>query len=129
MRFVPPPAVPLARPLLWWSVGWGLILLVVYFALTPQPPSPSFSHADKLGHVLAYFALMAWWTQLVPGPRRLALAFLLMGGALELLQHWGGIRSGECLDLAANCLGIGLGWLTSGWAPNWLARLEPGGAR
>lgn len=129
MRVVPPPAAPLARPLLWWSVGWGLILLVVYFALTPQPPFPSFSHADKLGHVLAYFALMAWWTQLVRRPPRLALAFLLMGGALELLQHWGGIRSGDFLDLAANGLGIGLGWLASAWAPNWLARLQPGSTR
>lgn len=129
MQVSPQPSAALARPLIWRFAGWGLIMLVVYFALTPQPPSPSFSHADKFGHVLAYLTLMAWWTQLEPRPLRLALYFLLMGAALELLQHWGGIRSGEVLDLAANSLGIGLGWLASWRVPDWLARLERGFAR
>lgn len=117
-------APALVWPRLWRSLGWCLIALVVYLSLGPPPPTGGLSHADKLGHTLAYFALMGWWTQLAPRPPRLAVLFLLMGGTLELAQHWGGQRSGEFLDLAANALGIALGWLNTRLLPDWLARLE-----
>jgi VanZ family protein len=101
-----------------------LIVLVTYLALTPEPPAASFDFSDKLGHVAAYAGLMGWWLQIDRRPDRLALLFTLMGLALEILQSLGGHRDGDIFDMAANTLGVGLGWLTALLLPDWLARLD-----
>jgi VanZ family protein len=93
-------------------LGWSLILVVVYLSLTPQPPPTTFSFGDKLGHVAAYAALMACWLRIDRRPERLALLFVLMGLALEILQSLSGFRHGDIFDMAANSLGVGLGWLS-----------------
>jgi len=117
------PTIALERPGIWRFLGWALIVLVTYLALTPDPPSaPRFS--DKLGHVLAYASLMGWWLQIDRRPQRLALLFVLMGLALEILQSLSGYRTGDIFDMAANTLGVGLGWLSGLLLPDWLARLE-----
>lgn len=117
------PTIALERPGIWRFLGWALIVLVTYLALTPDPPAaPRFS--DKLGHVLAYASLMGWWLQIDRRPQRLALLFVLMGLALEILQSLSGYRTGDIFDMAANTLGVGLGWLSGLLLPDWLARLE-----
>ncbi len=119
---MPDPA--LSRPRLWRALGWLLVLAVVYLSLTPSPPSPDIAQGDKFGHLLAYGGLMAWWLQIRRTPERLALLLILMGLALEILQSLSGYREGDLFDMAANTLGIGLGWLATRLAPDWLPRLD-----
>jgi VanZ family protein len=123
------PGTALARPGLWRFAGWALIVLVIYLSLTPEPPTTTVRFGDKLGHVAAYASLMGWWLQIDRRPERLALLFVLMGLALEILQSLGGHRTGDILDMAANTLGVGLGWLSALLLPDWLARLDRGLAR
>lgn len=113
-----------SRPGLWRFLGWALVLTVIYLSLTPKPPSTDLQFGDKIGHVAAYAALMGWWLQIHRRPERLALIFVLMGLALELLQSLGGARTGDVFDMAANSLGVGLGWLSARLMPDWLARLD-----
>ena len=113
-----------SRPSLWRLLGWALVLTVIYLSLTPKPPSTDLQFGDKIGHVAAYAALMGWWLQIHRRPERLALIFVLMGLALELLQSLGGARTGDVFDMAANSLGVGLGWLSARLMPDWLARLD-----
>lgn len=104
---------PLRRLKLYQGLGWGLIAGIVYLTLTSLPPAgPEVPYADKGGHLLAYGTLMLWWGSLAEAAvlrRRLLIAFVAMGGVLELLQGWGGIRHAEWPDFFANGLGAGLG--------------------
>ncbi|UTW46704.1 VanZ family protein [bacterium SCSIO 12696] len=78
---------------------------------------PWFPHQDKLHHGLAYvyFYGLGWWALFYnrgfSGQRNLALLLLGYGILIELLQGATGYRSMEWLDLLANILGIGTGWL------------------
>lgn len=103
----------------WWlSIGWALLVAVVYLSLTPTPPRPpAFAHIDKLEHLLAYFVLMSWFAQIEFSARRRRgwlLGLIALGGMVELLQGWGGVRDAEWGDWLADGLGVALGW--------WLAR-------
>ena len=67
-------------------------------------------YGDKVAHFAAYAAL-SFVTSLAFGRHRepaaiVLLALLVFGGALELLQAAGGVRTGDWLDLLANTLGI-----------------------
>jgi hypothetical protein len=90
----------------------------------PRTAATTIRFGDKLGHVAAYASLMGWWLQIDRRPERLALLFVLMGLALEILQSLGGYRNGDIFDMAANTLGVGLGWLSALLLPDWLARLD-----
>jgi len=117
----------LARHNVWLALGWGLILVVVYLSLTPKPPSLDFvSFGDKIGHCLAYAALMGWWSQLDSRHCRLALLFVLLGLAMEIAQSFTDYRTADVFDMAADCVGVGLGWLTTRLLPDWLRRLDRG---
>lgn len=113
-----------SRPGLWRLLGWALVIAVVYLSLTPRPPDTGVQFGDKIGHLAAYAALMGWWLQIHRRPERLALIFVLMGLALELLQSLGGARTGDIFDMAANSAGVGLGWFSAWLLPDWLARLD-----
>lgn len=116
--------VALARRGVWLGLGWGLIVAVVYLSLTPKPPSVDISQIDKVGHLLAYATLMGWWSQLDTRHCRLALLFVLMGLAMEIAQGLTDSRQGDVLDMAANSLGVGIGWLASRLRPDWLHLLD-----
>lgn len=118
-------AVVLARRNVWLSLGWGLVLVVVYLSLTPKPPSGDMVYfGDKIGHFLAYASLMGWWSQLDSRHCSLALLFVLMGLALEIAQSLSGFREGDVFDMAANSMGVGLGWLATWLKPDWLRGLD-----
>lgn len=113
--------VVLARRNVWLTLGWGLVLAVIYLSLTPKPPSTDMVYAgDKIGHFLAYATLMGWWSQIDTRHCRLALLFVLMGLALEIAQSLSGFREGDVFDMAANTIGVGLGWLSTRLKPDWL---------
>src|SRR5262245_2825185 len=92
------------------ALGWAAVAAVVFFSLTPSPPS--LDGGDKLGHFLAYGGLAWWFGQLYSGRMRLyySLGFVAMGIALEFAQGATGYRSFELADMAANTLGVALGW-------------------
>jgi VanZ family protein len=98
----------------WRIVGWLGVALLLWLSLTPSPPQVAdVPHLDKLQHALAYALLMLWFAQLnaEPGARTMtAAALLTLGIAIEFLQGWGGAREFSVADMAADLVGIGLGW-------------------
>jgi hypothetical protein len=108
----------------WLLIGWGMVLLVVYFSLTPQLPPLGVQLWDKANHAAAYCLLMLWFAQLRWRRLPLALGLLALGGGLELAQGLTGHRQASGLDLLANAIGIAAGWLLARALPNPLQRLE-----
>jgi VanZ family protein len=95
----------------WWrGLGWGLIVLVAFLSLTPNPPDTPLEQGDKIGHFMAYAALMGWWRQISVRGAALALGFVFMGVALEGLQGLTGYRQADPWDALANTVGVGIGW-------------------
>lgn len=105
---------PFHYSLLWRLLGWLMIGVALYFSLVPSPPEVlDFAFSDKLEHLFAYSVLMGWFGQLYVSKQRqviLAVAFCLMGVAMEYAQDWGGHRFFDVADMAANTLGVLLGW-------------------
>ena len=99
---------------MWLLISWALIATVLFLSLTPSPPEVlTFAFSDKLEHLFAYSVLMGWLGQLYASTRQqilLAVGFCLMGVALEFVQGWGGHRFFDVADMAANTLGVLLGW-------------------
>lgn len=108
----------------WLALGWLLVAAVCWLSLTPSPVETGIDQGDKIGHLLAYFSLMAWWGQLDPRRGRLLVLFLFMGLLLEGLQGLTPTRQPSGLDMLANAAGAGLGWLATRTWPDWLARLD-----
>lgn len=100
---------------LWLSVGVGLVAAVIYLSLTAHPPEViSFEFSDKIGHFLAYAALMGWFGQIFNSRYALlffAVGFVLMGVSLEYIQGMGRHRHFEYADMVANTIGVILGLL------------------
>lgn len=86
---------------------------IIWLSVTPQVIDSGVEQGDKLGHLLAYGALMLWFCVLYR-PRRVrtlyAAGFIAMGIALEFVQGWLGYRSFEIADMLANTAGVALGW-------------------
>jgi len=101
---------------LWHTIGWALVLTVVYLSLTPQPIAIPVEHGDKIGHLSAYAVLMVWFAQLyrsVTARCLLAVAFGALGIALEFAQLLTDTRTFEYSDMVADSLGVALGWLVA----------------
>jgi VanZ family protein len=101
---------------LWWGIGFFFIALIFAGSLLQMPKTELElpRHFDKWQHVFAYAVLMAWFVQLLPSTRwalLTAVLFLLMSGAIELLQGMSGFRSADAMDMLANSVGLGLGLL------------------
>jgi len=93
--------------------GWLLAAAIVVLSLMPAPPDIDVPQGDKLGHIAAYFLLSFWFCWLYPAwTTRTAYAagWIAMGIALEFAQGATGYRSFELADMAANSLGVLLGW-------------------
>jgi VanZ family protein len=94
--------------------GLLLIAVIVYESLTSNPIEVPAEHGDKYGHIVAYSILMMWWA-LIYRPRRqrigLAIAFVLLGVALEFLQLLTDHRTFEVADMVADACGVLVGWL------------------
>ena len=93
--------------------GWLFAAAIVILSLMPAPPDIDVPHGDKLGHMAAYSLLTFWFCWLYPAWKtRIAYAagWIAMGVALEFAQGATGYRSFELADMAANSLGVLLGW-------------------
>jgi VanZ family protein len=106
--------------------GWAMVAAVVWLSLTPSPPEVEFEQSDKVGHFIAYGALMFWFSQLYAGRTRLlyGAGFVAMGVALEFAQHALGYRTLDRADMAANTLGVLLGWVAALILPRILPSAE-----
>jgi VanZ family protein len=113
---------------LWLVLGWLLILLVIVLSLAPVSIEVPVEEGDKFGHVAAYAALMLWFANLYETLTRrsmLAIGFVALGIALEFVQGWTGYRTFEVADMAADALGVAVGWaLAPPRLPNFLQRIE-----
>ncbi len=98
------------------TIGVVLIFSIVYLSLTPHPVELPGEQGDKYGHVLAYATLMLWYALIYPRQRErigLAVAFVCMGIGLEFLQRLTHYRTFDVTDMAADALGVGVGWLAA----------------
>ncbi len=96
------------------AIGWGWAATIVWLSVTPAPPKLDFEHSDKLGHFLAYGALMFWFCLLYFKTRArilYAAGFIAMGIGLEFIQGWLVYRTYDPLDMLANTIGVALGWM------------------
>lgn len=114
----------------WLSLGWIMVLLVIYLSLTPHLPELNieFAFIDKAEHFFAYFILMMWFSQLYKtdkGRTFYLLLFILMGVTLEVLQGMGGVGLFEYADMFTNSLGVLFAWfITRGQLKNIFDLLE-----
>ncbi|MDP3584007.1 MAG: VanZ family protein [Thiobacillus sp.] len=108
----------------WRVLGWLGIVLTLVVSLMPPALDSSSGHADKIVHLTGYAVLTFWWAQLVIRQRwKLAIAVVLFGAAIELLQGLTPARQPDLLDALANSGGVLLGWLVARLLPNFPERL------
>lgn len=100
----------------WRLAFWGCAVAVLTLCLLPPTVHLPSTGWDKANHALA-FAVLALLGLLAHPVRRPQVVWgLLAYGALtEVLQSFTGYRSAEWLDLAADGVGIVLGWLVARW--------------
>jgi hypothetical protein len=113
------------------AAGWLYALAIVWLSLTPDPPDSGLEleYSDKLEHLIAYAALMFWFSALDRRWRaRLGYAALWigLGVALEFAQRATGDRSFELADMAANALGVAAGAAAALILPRAAAAAETG---
>jgi VanZ family protein len=115
---------------LWLSIGYALVILVVYLSLTSNPVDTgmNFPYEDKFYHALAYFTLMFWFSQIYHGRFQrymIAVVFISMGFMLEYLQSFDPKRFAEVGDMVANTTGVVLGFsIALSGAKNILLKIE-----
>ncbi len=102
--------------LLWLSIGYMLVALVVYLSLTSHPVEVDIEidYLDKIFHTLAYFSLMFWFTQIYHDKfwrYSYAIFFVLLGIGMEYLQSFDPERFYEFADMLANTAGVVLALL------------------
>ena len=102
----------------WLLVGYALVALVVVLSLMSDPANVRLNipFEDKVYHMLAYFTLMAWFSQIYHDRLRrnlFAVLFIIMGVLLEYLQSFEPSRFAEFGDMLANTAGVALGYLVN----------------
>ncbi len=108
---------------LWRVCGWLGIVITLIVSLMPPTLGNDDTHLDKIVHLFGYALLMFWWAQLVTQRRwKLALAVVVFGIAIELLQGLTPDRLPDPLDALANSGGVLLGWLAARLSPNLVNR-------
>jgi VanZ family protein len=101
------------RPL-WLTLGWILVVFIVYESLTPSPVEIPIEQGDKLGHMAAYLALMSWFANIYEDTgERLACALgcISLGVGLEFAQRLTATRTFDVADMLAGVVGVLAAWL------------------
>jgi VanZ family protein len=96
---------------LWLAIGYALIALVIFLSVTSKPPLPDIDipFIDKVGHLLAYFSMMAWFAQIYHAKKQrlsYALSFVALGVVMEFVQSFDPARMAEFADMVANASGV-----------------------
>ena len=104
---------------LWRTGAWLGVVATLLLSLLPPVLDESGGHSDKIAHLAGYAVLMFWWAQLIVQRRwRLAVAAVVFGISIELLQGLTPNRQPDLLDALANSGGILLGWIVARLLPN-----------
>jgi VanZ family protein len=100
--------------LLAWRLAFGLcVLVVLVLALLPKDMAMPSTGWDKSNHLLAFSVMALLGLRAYPGLTIGVLAGLLAYGALiEVLQSFTPNRSADWQDIAADSVGLVLGWGT-----------------
>ena len=98
---------------LWLAIGYALMAFIIYMSLTSEPVEIElgFPFQDKFFHALAYFALMAWFSQIYHDRfqrNMIAVVFVFMGVTLEYLQGFDPNRYFEFAAMIENSAGVDL---------------------
>ena len=95
----------------WIPITLFILTLITILSLIPLAELPPVPGSDKTQHLIAYGVLMMP-TAIKKSKYTGAIAFGFAGwsGAIELIQPYVN-RYGEMQDLAANIMGLILGWL------------------
>lgn len=103
-------------------IGWLLITAVIILSLINiNAAMPDIKNSDKYGHFIAYFTLMIWFAWLYPKPwvRNLyAIGFIVLGGAMEILQSMTPHRMGDIEDFHVNTIGVIVGFIFAVFTAN-----------
>lgn len=121
--------LPLRYAHVWATLGALLLAVILVLALVPEPGQLPIDYNDKVAHAFAFFALMLWFSGVVEMRRlpMLAICLVAYGVLIELLQGLTVTRQPELLDLAADVVGILLGWILSiAGLRRWCVWLESG---
>ena len=73
-------------------------------------------NGDKFGHLASYVLVTLWLAQLYTELRQrvwLVVGMVALGIALEYAQSATSYRSFEVADMAADAIGVALGWLAA----------------
>jgi VanZ family protein len=94
---------------LWWSLGWAMVLFILYATLAPSRYVPNLHLWDKLEHATAFFGMTFWFGGLVR--RRsfwlLGLVMSAFGAAIEVAQGTMGLgRDMDIHDWIADSIGV-----------------------
>ena len=87
---------PLRRLRFYQAVGALLVVALIWLSLAPLGAAPDFPSSDKVGHVLAYFGLTLWFTQIIRRGKPLLLcgaALITLGIALEWAQGFTALKT------------------------------------
>lgn len=102
------------RPALWLAMAFALVAAVFYFSLSRTVVSIPGDVGGYLGHAIAYGSIMFMLARGSAADRSRILAaagLFAIGVCVELLQARTGYRDYEYADMAANGVGIALGFL------------------
>ena len=102
---------------MWLAIGLlGVVGVLVLSLIPPPAPILGVENEDKLHHLGAYGLLMWWFAQDAVAARQrawIAMALVALGVAIEYLQGWTGYRTFSVADMAADAIGVAIGWLLS----------------
>lgn len=119
--------LPLRHPWVWLLLGWALVISVVVGSLVPASMLRAITLSDKIMHAGSYFLLMIWFAGLYRRNKHpwVALALLLLGIGLDVLQLDTATRTFDVADIAADAVGIVVGLALSMLVlEGWCQRLE-----
>lgn len=127
--------LPLRHLRFWRIAGLALLLLVLLFTLMPAVwfwddragALAWLKHSDKVLHASTFALLAVWFSGQYRRPSylRVAAALLVFGLLIEFCQFLVGYRQADWLDMAANTIGIILGFaIALAGLGGWSQRLE-----
>jgi VanZ family protein len=95
--------------ILWWCIGWAIVVYITVSCLEPARYVPNLHLWDKAEHALAFFGMSVWFGGLVRRSRYgvIAILMLLLGAAIEIAQgamHLG--RDEDIMDWVADAVGV-----------------------
>jgi VanZ family protein len=93
----------------WWTVGWAMVVFILYSTLAPSRLVPDVHLNDKIEHGTAFFGMTFWFGGLVRRSRLGLLGVLMsgLGAAIEVAQGTMGLgRDMDIHDWIADTCGV-----------------------